>query len=112
MRRLRRSLAPCLEPGCPVLTRKKRCPEHEARYEARYARSREVYNDPRWHALRRRVVREEPFCQAPGCNNLTTDADHVVPIAEGGAPFDRANVQGLCKKHHSEKTAREVWHRK
>jgi 5-methylcytosine-specific restriction endonuclease McrA len=41
---------------------------------------------------------------------MATDVDHIVPIAAGGAEFDRANLQGLCGPHHSSKTAKEVWH--
>lgn len=57
------------------------------------------------------VLRDHPWCQVPGCTNMATDVDHVEPIEAGGAPFDRSNLQALCKKHHSAKTALETFRR-
>jgi 5-methylcytosine-specific restriction enzyme A len=34
--------------------------------------------------------------------------DHVVPLKDGGARFDRANLQPLCVSCHNRKTARET----
>ena len=36
-----------------------------------------------------------------------TDVDHIVPIADGGAPLDQANLQSLCHECHSRKTIAE-----
>jgi hypothetical protein len=48
----------------------------------------------------------------PDCHQLATDIDHVVPIGTWqGSPFDTSNVQGLCRRHYSAKTAREVFGR-
>jgi hypothetical protein len=33
-------------------------------------------------------------------------ADHIVKLFDGGSPFDPANGQCLCARHHSLKTAR------
>lgn len=62
--------------------------------------------------MRIKVLREQPWCATPGCSNLALEVDHIVPVELGGAEFDRANLQGLCKKHHSQKTSAEVWGRK
>lgn len=35
------------------------------------------------------------------------EVDHIVPIAEGGHPFDPANLQTLCEDCHRDKTAQE-----
>jgi 5-methylcytosine-specific restriction endonuclease McrA len=67
-----------------------------------------VYNDPRWKRLCAQVKREQPTCAVTGCTERTTDVDHVLGLQDGGDPFNRANLQGLCKKHHSSKTASEV----
>lgn len=104
----------CAEFGCPELTTQTRCPAHTRSFErdreSRVHREsqpwRRVYKDPRWAKLRAQVLREEPQCRT--CGAPTTDVDHIVPTQDGGAPFDRANLQGLCHAHHSEKTAREV----
>ncbi|TXG88253.1 HNH endonuclease [Rhodococcus rhodnii] len=36
------------------------------------------------------------------------EADHVIPIAEGGAEFDLANGQTLCRRCHRAKTEAEA----
>ena len=36
-----------------------------------------------------------------------TEVDHILPIEDGGAIYEEANLQGLCKSHHSRKTARD-----
>ena len=28
-----------------------------------------------------------------------TEVDHIVPLRDGGAMYDEANLQGLCKSH-------------
>ena len=58
--------------------------------------------------LRKRVMFEQPLCAVEGCNELSRDLDHVVPLAQGGAEYARENVQGLCPFHHHQKTAREA----
>lgn len=35
------------------------------------------------------------------------EVDHITPVAEGGHPFDPANLQTLCEDCHGDKTARE-----
>jgi len=43
---------------------------------------------------------------------MATDIHHVVALADGGDPYDKAQLQALCKKCHSASTAREIWGRK
>lgn len=74
----------------------------------RAAKSYAVYRSKRWRKLRRRVLAEEPYCQHPGCDRPATDVDHQQRIEDGGDPWDRSNLQSLCKSHHSSKTARET----
>jgi 5-methylcytosine-specific restriction endonuclease McrA len=58
-----------------------------------------------WRRLRLRVLAEEPVCAIPGCGRPSTEVDHIVPLAAGGAPLDRANLQGLCQPHNASKGA-------
>jgi 5-methylcytosine-specific restriction protein A len=56
--------------------------------------------------LRRRVINEEMLCRV--CDDaLATEADHITPMSQGGAPYSRANVQGLCHDCHARKTRAE-----
>lgn len=70
--------------------------------------ARKVYASKRWRILRRRVLTEQPICSTEGCDRLATEVDHVDPIEEGGKPFARANLQGLCSPCHGRKTRQEV----
>lgn len=71
------------------------------------ARSSYDYNTPAHRQWAARVLARDETCRHPGCHAPATQADHIKPIAEGGAPLDLANGQGLCHTHHSTKTARE-----
>jgi 5-methylcytosine-specific restriction enzyme A len=65
------------------------------------------YNTQRWLRVRKRQLIREPLCRACRLNGLIVaacDVDHVKPIANGGNVFDQANLQSLCKRHHSIKT--------
>jgi 5-methylcytosine-specific restriction endonuclease McrA len=64
-----------------------------------------------WDRLRAVVLAEEPCCRPclkADRVTLSTQVDHVKPIAEGGAPFERSNLQGICISCHSTKTALEL----
>jgi 5-methylcytosine-specific restriction protein A len=104
---------PCTAPGCPnlVTTRgQSRCPEHRQTYqqtpEAK-ARKR-IYASRRWQGLRRSILRERPWCAVDGCIELASDVDHIVALRDGGDPWDTANLQPLCTRHHRHKTRRET----
>ena len=60
----------------------------------------------RWRKLRLIILRRDPICMSSGCERPSEEVDHIVPRAQGGADSG-ANLQGLCKTHHSRKTARE-----
>ncbi len=57
------------------------------------------------------LLRDKPLCtacQALGRLFAAKVVDHIVPIKDGGARFDRANLQPLCVACHNRKTARET----
>lgn len=59
----------------------------------------------RWRAaVIKRCLNRCVHCGAPGSRNKLY-ADHVVEIADGGAPFDVHNGQSLCSPCHGRKTA-------
>ncbi len=78
-----------------------------ARYRTYYAEHfglAAAYRGP-WRRLRRLVLAEEPTCRT--CGEPSTNVDHILPVALGGSPRSRGNLQGLCQRCHSNKTARE-----
>ncbi len=101
----------CVEPLCPKLIESpaSRCTPHQRIRDMRYRdpRGRKVYQSPRWKGMRRAVLRDNPWCQECGLE-VATEVDHVVSMHDGGHPFERTNLQSLCKKCHSRKTGREV----
>ena len=102
-------LHPCSFPGCAYLIPrgKSRCAEHAA--TARPTARQRGY-DRDWERLRAQVLAEEPYCRvcsACGVLARATDVDHITAKRNGG-PDVRSNLQGLCHRHHSAKTAAEV----
>ncbi len=64
----------------------------------------------RWQRLRKLVLAGEPLCRAcaaEGRTTAATEVDHVTPLSAGGTN-EQANLQPLCKSHHSRKTAHEA----
>jgi 5-methylcytosine-specific restriction endonuclease McrA len=85
-----------------------RCRAHTnsnwGRYKPKHA---DVYKTGIWQRLRARVLREEPVCAEEGCQERSTSVDHVVSLADGGAPYDRANLRGMCYPHHKRRSSKQ-----
>jgi 5-methylcytosine-specific restriction protein A len=62
------------------------------------------YRSPAWTWARSEQLAREPNCF---CGEPATAVDHVVPVAEGGADLDPANLQSLCRRCHGRKTQAE-----
>lgn len=61
---------------------------------------RRIYDTPAWQAVRAAILeRDHGRCQiaAHKCTVAATDVDHIVPLADGGAPYDPANLRAACK---------------
>lgn len=68
------------------------------------------YASTAWIQLRDSVKREQPLCVMclkVGKLTPTQVIDHKKPISQGGAAWDRDNLQGLCNTCHGIKTRRE-----
>lgn len=99
---------PCGYPGCPNLTDRQYCPDHEAMMNKRY----EKYDrDPTvkkrygrsWMKIRKYYVQLHPFCEEcmkRGVLTMTQEVHHIVPLSEGGT-HDMDNLIALCKSCHS-----------
>lgn len=52
-----------------------------------------------WPKVSRAVLERDGYvCQinGPKCTKVATEADHIVPPDEGGAPFDADNARASC----------------
>lgn len=82
------------------------CPPHKRKAKKEADRRNGRVRGSRWSAIRRTVLREEPFCQV--CHKETSvEVDHILPLSEGGHPTARFNLQGICRACHDEKTRGE-----
>lgn len=98
--------ARCLIAGCPELADTRgRCTEHYTPWEQTSRRNQNI--DHKRHARwRREVMRRDTVCTM--CHDApATQADHIRPVADGGARYDTANGQGLCAPCHERKTIAE-----
>jgi 5-methylcytosine-specific restriction protein A len=69
------------------------------------------YVSAAWSRFRDEVVTERGgMCESPTCVTTGRGAgervylDHIRELQDGGAPFDRGNVQVLCARCHGAKT--------
>lgn len=62
----------------------------------------------RWAAEVKKRANGRCQIRGPRCTGRAEHADHVVPVAEGGAEYDVANGQGACTPCHDDKTHEEA----
>lgn len=68
------------------------------------------YRSTPWRKVSALQRKEEPLCREclrVGVLTPATLVDHIVPIKDGGARLDSANLQSLCDACHSRKSASE-----
>ena len=63
-----------------------------------------------WAVIRKAFLQRSPLChdcgrEKPPRVEPATEVHHLVKLAEGGT-HDESNLLGLCKRHHSIRTAR------
>ena len=72
------------------------------------------YDSMQWKALRNICLANDPFCVSclkDGRTVLSTVADHIIAINDGGSMTDIANLQGLCASCHNSKSSMEAKNR-
>jgi 5-methylcytosine-specific restriction enzyme A len=95
---------PCGVPGCPRrAVGQGRCQVHQRPEAPRPSPSVRGYG-AEWQRIRTAFLRAYPLCCE--CGERATDVDHRVARVQGGTD-DWDNLQPLCHRHHSQKTARE-----
>lgn len=85
---------------CGRISDRARCEEH--RHDRRPSAWRRGYDDD-WEATRVSYRTRHPVCEWPGCSRPSVDIDHIDGSGPRGDNSD-ANLQALCKTHHSRKT--------
>lgn len=110
-----RAPRPCRHPNCHVLVRSGGyCAAHRSErargISTNRAEALRFYTSRRWRSFRALVLSGQPLCvecQRNGRIEPATELDHIVPRRlRPDLAFEIANVQGLCKSHHSRKTRR------
>lgn len=74
------------------------------RQDAQRPGARQRGYDAAWEATRARILARDPICTEPGCGEPSTEVDHRIAKRRGGSDDD-ANLRGMCRCHHSRKTA-------
>ena len=99
---------PCAQPGCPAVTTQRRCPLHHREQRRRQDVGRPTATERgygwQWRQLRNAVIARDPICTVC-CRVPSTDADHIIPRAQGGQDT-MENLRGRCHSCHSSKTAK------
>ena len=110
---------PCRHPGCKQLVNQPGfCLDHrklefkvqKIRAGNDYDERNRFYQRKEWKAVRELQLAQFPLCReckAAGLLIMATVVDHIIPIAQGGAPLDLNNCQSMCVKHHNAKTKSE-----
>jgi len=86
-----------------------RCSEHRTpaqRKKGTTWRPRPDLHNSVWTELSKRIRRERPICEVPGCANPSASLDHIIPEHLGGTDHI-GNLQALCAWHHQRKSASE-----
>ena len=69
-----------------------------------------LYNNRRWRKFAHALRKEFPLCQHCLEEGITTPSqmvDHKKPINDGGAIWDKPNLQVLCNPCHAKKTSKD-----
>jgi len=98
---------PCLQPGCPQLVTKGRCPQHAKKardnYDTYRGSARKRGYDATWDKVSRTYRRKHPTCEDCKARGITAPValvHHVVPLDQGGARLDHANLRSMCDACH------------
>jgi 5-methylcytosine-specific restriction endonuclease McrA len=66
-------------------------------------RKREPWGTQAWKRARRAALLRQPRCR---CGLPALHVHHIVPLVEGGAMFDPANLEPICPRCHAIETGK------
>lgn len=110
---------PCAQPGCPILTHERYCPQHKKAESKRYNRQRGTAAqrgyDGRWQRYTKWFLRQpgNQICKLRldgGCKLVAQCVDHIDPPSGPKDPkfWDPANHQSACIHCNSVKGRRKI----
>jgi 5-methylcytosine-specific restriction endonuclease McrA len=98
------AIGSCPEPAAPG---KSQCVKHaaEQRKQNRTVNN-SFYASKPWRLSRRAYLFKHPLCEfvlpnGETCGEIADSVHHRVPIEDGGARRDEANMMAVCRPHHS-----------
>lgn len=103
---------PCRHPGCPsyAMHNSSMCPAHTRAKQRERDTAHERGYSYKWHQFRTQYLKENPLCLEclkAGLSTPATEVDHITPHnGNERLMWGEENLQPLCKRHHSQKTAR------
>ena len=108
---------PCGYPGCPRLTHRRYCSEHErqaARQYDKYERNPDTWKryNGQWRKIRAAYIAEHPLCEMCEKEGRLTPArevHHRLAIGKGGGN-EWKNLQAVCHSCHSRLTLEATMH--
>lgn len=99
---------PCIEPGCPELTKATRCPAHAYQYQRQRDLRRGTPSQRGYDATYQRnrliVLRASGFTCAY-CGSPANTVDHVLSLADGGGS-ELENLVACCSTCNSSRGGR------
>lgn len=63
-------------------------------------RDQAIYRSKQWRNLRPGIFERDGYrCKiaGPKCTTVATQVDHIVPMSQGGAPYDPDNLRASCR---------------
>lgn len=106
-----RPLHPCARAGCGALTRSRYCECHSQPLPDNRASASERGYTHKWSVAAKAYLSEHPWCaecQRQSAHIPAAEVDHITPHRGDMELFwNPKNWQGLCRRCHSQKTARE-----
>lgn len=85
----------------------RRCPKCEQKRDLERGNSNSRGYDAQWRAFSLWFKKLNPICCVDGCNEATTDVDHIISLRDNGPKFDPSNCRPFCHRHHSQRTGRD-----